>query len=104
MEREFARWDDIDVHYHGTVLTSGGHGFAAMSRHRLLAILQQRCAQLGVRAEYSTPAPDATALSAEYDLVAPADAANSLTPPRPPDLLPPDPPPRHRPSTPPGRT
>ena len=58
MEREFARWDDIDVHYHGTVLTSGGHGFAAMSRHRLLAILQQRCAQLGVRAEFRTPAPD----------------------------------------------
>ncbi len=49
MQREFARWDDIDVHFHGTVLTSGGHGFAAMSRHRLLAILQQRCAELGVR-------------------------------------------------------
>ena len=31
MERDFARWDDIDVHYHGTVLTSGGHGFAAMA-------------------------------------------------------------------------
>jgi anthraniloyl-CoA monooxygenase len=79
MEREFARWDDIDVHYHGTVLTSGGHGFAAMSRHRLLAILQERCAQLGVRAEYSTPAPDATALSTGYDLVVAADGANSLT-------------------------
>jgi anthraniloyl-CoA monooxygenase len=79
MEREFARWDDIDVHYHDTVLTSGGHGFAAMSRHRLLAILQQRCAQLGVRAEYSTPAPDAMALSTGYDLVVAADGANSLT-------------------------
>ncbi|HYA50254.1 MAG TPA: bifunctional salicylyl-CoA 5-hydroxylase/oxidoreductase, partial [Streptosporangiaceae bacterium] len=42
MEREFARWDDIDVHYRGTVTTSGGHGFAAMSRHRLLRILQDR--------------------------------------------------------------
>jgi len=90
MEREFARWDDIDVHYHGTVLTSGGHGFAAMSRHRLLAILQQRCAQLGVRAEYSTPAPDATALSAEYDLVAAADGANSLTRARLADVLRPE--------------
>src|SRR3954452_14643147 len=40
MEAEFARWDDIDVHYRGEVVTSGGHGFAAMSRHRLLAILQ----------------------------------------------------------------
>src|SRR6476620_9702787 len=76
MEREFARWDDIDVHYRGTVTTSGGHGFAAMSRHRLLAILQQRCAQLGVRAEYTTPAPDATALSTGYDLVVAADGAN----------------------------
>ena len=30
--REFARWDDIDVHFRGEVVTSGGHGFAAMSR------------------------------------------------------------------------
>jgi anthraniloyl-CoA monooxygenase len=45
MEREFARWDDIDVHYRGEVITSGGHGFAAMGRRRLLEILQQRCAR-----------------------------------------------------------
>jgi anthraniloyl-CoA monooxygenase len=38
MRREFARWDDIDVHFRGTTFTSGGHGFAAMSRKRLLAI------------------------------------------------------------------
>src|SRR6266513_3527796 len=43
MEREFARWDDIDVHYRGQALTSGGHGFAAMSRRRLLRLLQERC-------------------------------------------------------------
>src|SRR4051812_10516880 len=42
MRREFARWDDIDVHYQGTGLTSGGHGFAAMSRKRLLGILPGR--------------------------------------------------------------
>ena len=30
MEREFARWDDIDVHFKGQVITSGGHGFAAL--------------------------------------------------------------------------
>ena len=41
MEREFARWDDIDVHYRGEVVTSGGHGFAALGRKRLLEILQQ---------------------------------------------------------------
>src|SRR5665811_1714122 len=43
MARTFARWDDIDVHYKGDVVTSGGHGFAAMSRRRLLEILQERC-------------------------------------------------------------
>src|SRR5450755_1313081 len=48
MQREFARWDDIDVHYRGRTITSGGHGFAAISRRRLLGILQQRCAELGV--------------------------------------------------------
>ena len=36
MQREFARWDDIDVHFRGQMITSGGHGFAAMSRKRLL--------------------------------------------------------------------
>jgi anthraniloyl-CoA monooxygenase len=79
MEREFARWDDIDVHYRGTVITSGGHGFAAMSRHRLLAILQERCAQLGVRTRFRAQAPDLARLSATHDLVVAADGANSQT-------------------------
>jgi anthraniloyl-CoA monooxygenase len=77
MEREFARWDDIDVHYRGTVITSGGHGFAAMSRQRLLGILQERCAQLGVRTHFSAEAPDLTRLAATHDLVVAADGANS---------------------------
>src|SRR5918995_7036650 len=41
MQRHFARWDDIDVHHRGTATTSGGHGFAAMSRKELLGILQR---------------------------------------------------------------
>ena len=79
MEREFARWDDIDVHYRGTVTTSGGHGFAAMSRQRLLGILQQRCAQLGVHIRFRAPAPDPVRLAAGYDLVVAADGAKSQT-------------------------
>ena len=63
MRREFARWDDIDVHFRGTTFTSGGHGFAAMSRKRLLAILQARCAALGVRILFRTEAPDVAALT-----------------------------------------
>ncbi|MGD0244816.1 MAG: bifunctional salicylyl-CoA 5-hydroxylase/oxidoreductase [Streptosporangiaceae bacterium] len=79
MRGEFARWDDIDVHFRGKVMTSGGHGFAAMSRKRLLAILQERCAALGVRVLFRTEAPDVAALAADYDLVVAADGMNSAT-------------------------
>jgi len=78
MEREFARWDDIDVHYRGQVITSGGHGFAAMGRRRLLELLQQRCAELGIAVHFRAEAPDAADLAAEYDLVVAADGANSV--------------------------
>jgi anthraniloyl-CoA monooxygenase len=79
MEREFARWDDIDVHYKGRVITSGGHGFAALSRQRLLQILQLRCAELGVTMEFATEAPPPQRLSEDYDLVIASDGANSAT-------------------------
>jgi anthraniloyl-CoA monooxygenase len=77
MEAEFARWDDIDVHVKGETLTSGGHGFAAMSRRRLLEILQQRCRELGVAVHFRVEAPDVDELAATHDLVVAADGANS---------------------------
>jgi anthraniloyl-CoA monooxygenase len=77
MSREFARWDDIDIHYRGRVITSGGHGFAAMSRKRLLQILQGRCLELGVTLRFNTEAPDAGALAQTHDLVVGADGVNS---------------------------
>ena len=78
MAHEFARWDDIDVHYRGEVITSGGHGFAAMSRRRLLEILQQRCAELGVTVQFRAEAPDVTSLAADFDLVIASDGVNSV--------------------------
>jgi anthraniloyl-CoA monooxygenase len=77
MQREFAIWDDIDVHFKGEVITSGGHGFAAMSRRRLLEILQERCRQLGVTLHFRTEAPEVDELAASYDLVVAADGLNS---------------------------
>ena len=77
MQREFARWDDIDVHFRGEVFTSGGHGFAAMSRKRLLEILQQRCHDLGVTLHFLTEAPDVEELSRTHDLVLASDGLNS---------------------------
>ena len=45
----FNRWDDIDVHFKGRTITSGGHGFCGIGRKRLLNILQDRCLELGVQ-------------------------------------------------------
>ncbi|MEO7126586.1 MAG: bifunctional salicylyl-CoA 5-hydroxylase/oxidoreductase [Nakamurella sp.] len=77
MSAVFAEWDDIDVHFRDTVITSGGQSFAAMNRQELLSILQQRCEDLGVDVRYRTGAPDIARLSAEYDLVVAADGLNS---------------------------
>jgi anthraniloyl-CoA monooxygenase len=77
MEQEFARWDDIDVHFKGRTVTSGGHGFAAMGRKRLLEILQDRCAALGVAVHFRTEAPDVETLAATHDVVVAADGLNS---------------------------
>jgi anthraniloyl-CoA monooxygenase len=79
MEREFARWDDIDVHVKGKRITSGGHGFAAMNRRRLLQILQARCGELGVTVHFRAEAPPAAQLAASHDLVVAADGVNSVT-------------------------
>ena len=77
MAAEFAIWDDIDVHFRGQVITSGGHGFAAMSRRRLLEILQARCRELGVQLHFETEAPPVEELAASYDLVIAGDGLNS---------------------------
>lgn len=72
-----ARWDDIDVRHRGGVLTSGGHGFAAIARTELLRCLQERCLDLGVSVSFGAEAPDLSRLQTEYDLVVAADGANS---------------------------
>ena len=77
MEREFARWDDIDVHIKGQVITSGGHGFAALSRRRLLR--DTPAAVRRARRERALPHRGAATRRAgrDHDLVVAADGANS---------------------------
>jgi anthraniloyl-CoA monooxygenase len=73
----FAYWDDIAVHYRGTVQVSGGHGFCGIGRKKLLNILQARAQELGVRIAFETEAEDVDAYAANYDLVVAADGVNS---------------------------
>ncbi|NNH68645.1 bifunctional salicylyl-CoA 5-hydroxylase/oxidoreductase [Nocardia uniformis] len=77
MSARFARWSDIDVSYRGEIRTSGGQGFAAMSRKELLHILQERCRELGVTIHFGQLAPAVAELAATYDLVLGADGLNS---------------------------
>ncbi|MGW1188088.1 bifunctional salicylyl-CoA 5-hydroxylase/oxidoreductase [Streptomyces sp. NPDC002559] len=79
LKEEFVRWDDIDIVHRGVTQTSGGHGFAALGRRRLLEILRERCASLGVRLHFRTAAPPAAELAAAHDLVIAADGVHSPT-------------------------
>ncbi|MEU2060136.1 bifunctional salicylyl-CoA 5-hydroxylase/oxidoreductase [Streptomyces sp. NPDC013455] len=79
LRRDFVRWDAIDIVHRGVRHRSGGHGFAALGRHRLLAILHERCRALGVELRFSTEAPDAGRLAADHDLVIAADGVHSTT-------------------------
>jgi anthraniloyl-CoA monooxygenase len=77
--QSFNHWDDIDIHFRGRTVTSGGHGFCGIGRIRLLNILQQRCVELGVNLVFGTDVADDQALASEYgaDLVLACDGLNS---------------------------
>jgi anthraniloyl-CoA monooxygenase len=74
---EFAHWDDIDVHIHGTCNRSSGHGFIGIGRKRLLQILQERARDLGVVLHFEHEARTDLDAWRDYDLVIAADGANS---------------------------
>jgi anthraniloyl-CoA monooxygenase len=75
--REFAHWDDIDVHFNGETITSGGHGFIGIGRKRLLEILQTRARELGVVLHFNAECDPTDAKWREYDLVIASDGINS---------------------------
>ncbi len=79
LSAEFVRWDDVDIVHRGRLLTSSGHGFAALGRRRLLEVLHERCAGLGVRLRFRAEAPDAFVLAGSHDLVVAADGVHSAT-------------------------
>jgi anthraniloyl-CoA monooxygenase len=75
----FRHWDDIDVFFRGRRLTSSGHGFCGISRMKLLQILQQRAAELGVTLQFEKEISDPGRYASEYDLVVASDGASSVT-------------------------
>jgi anthraniloyl-CoA monooxygenase len=73
---QFAYWDDIAVHFRGTVHRVGGNGFCGCSRRTLLLILQERARELGVTLLFEVDIEDEARL-ADADLVVLADGINS---------------------------
>ncbi len=75
----FNHWDDIDVHFRGRTITSGGHGFCGIGRKRLLNILQERCVDLGVQLVFEQDVQDDQEVARRHgaDLVIAADGLNS---------------------------
>lgn len=74
--QEFAYWDDIAVHFRGTVHRVGGNGFCGCSRQKLLLILQERARELGVALHFEVDIDDESRF-ADADLVLLADGINS---------------------------
>ena len=74
--QEFAYWDDIAVHFRGTVHRVGGNGFCGCSRRTLLLILQERARELGVTILFETDIDDEGRF-ADADLIVLADGINS---------------------------
>ncbi len=75
----FNHWDDVEMHFKGRSVRSGGHGFCGIGRKRLLNILQDRCLELGVDLVFETDVTDDQAVAAQYnaDLVIASDGLNS---------------------------
>jgi anthraniloyl-CoA monooxygenase len=77
----FNRWDDIDVHFKGRTITSGGHGFCGIGRQRLLNLLQERCLEVGVKLHFQSEITDAAQIARDFkaDLLIACDGLNSRT-------------------------
>ena len=71
----FETWDNVDVVHRDRKVTVRGNHFSGIARLKLLNILQERCAELGVSLRFRTEA-DADAML-DADLVVGADGVNS---------------------------
>ncbi|MDT7780905.1 MAG: anthraniloyl-CoA monooxygenase [Acidobacteriota bacterium] len=74
----FETWDNVDILLRDSKVTVRGNHFSGVARIRLLNILQERCADLGVDLRFQTEVEDFDALAEGCDLLVGADGVGSL--------------------------
>ena len=89
IQQAFNHWDDIELHFKGRVIRSGGHGFVGIGRKKLLNILQARCEALGVKLVFECDA-DSDLDYPQADLVIASDGIHSKVRGRLPEVFKPD--------------
>jgi anthraniloyl-CoA monooxygenase len=74
----FETWDNVDVVLRDSKITVRGNDFSGIARLKLLNILQERCAELGVDLRFNTAVEDVDTLAQECDLLVGADGVGSF--------------------------
>lgn len=79
MRSEISYWQDIAIHYKGHEIRAGGNGFCGTSRHTLLRILQERCAEEGIKINFgiAIPANELKSRFADVDVIVASDGIGS---------------------------
>ena len=72
----FIIWDAIDVRYRDDIVRCGGQVFSGIARKKLLAILEDRCVDLGVKVEHERELQSLDELS-DRDVIVGADGVRS---------------------------
>ncbi|MDQ5835315.1 MAG: FAD-dependent monooxygenase [Acidobacteriota bacterium] len=73
----FETWDNVDVVLRESKTSIRGNHFSGIARLRLLNILQERCAELGVELRFRAEVEEIDALAADCDLLVGADGVGS---------------------------
>lgn len=74
----FETWDNVDIVLRDAKTSVRGNHFSGIARLRLLNILQERCAELGVELRFNEAVEDFDALAETCDLLVGADGVGSL--------------------------
>ncbi|MEJ7577732.1 MAG: FAD-dependent monooxygenase [Pyrinomonadaceae bacterium] len=78
IKNSFETWNNVDVVHRAERISVGGNHFFGIRRIKLLNILQERCAELGVDLRFGVDVQNIEQLAEDCDLFIGADGVNSF--------------------------